>query len=69
VRSDSAESTRLDRQAERDDDAELKAYNAHLSALSGQPGSRTLTLPGPTKPGPTPSEPRRAEPTLPRSGD
>jgi putative copper resistance protein D len=36
VRSDSAESTRLDRQADRDDDAELKAYNAHLSALSGR---------------------------------
>jgi cytochrome c oxidase assembly factor CtaG/putative copper export protein len=36
VRSDSAESTRLDRQAERDHDAELKAYNAHLSALSGR---------------------------------
>jgi cytochrome c oxidase assembly factor CtaG/putative copper export protein len=36
VRSDSAESTRLDRQAERDDDAELKAYNAHLSKLSGR---------------------------------
>jgi cytochrome c oxidase assembly factor CtaG/putative copper export protein len=38
VRSDSAESTRLDRQADRDDDAELKAYNAHLGALSGGPG-------------------------------
>jgi cytochrome c oxidase assembly factor CtaG/putative copper export protein len=37
LRSDSAESTRLDRQADRDDDAELKAYNAHLSSLSGDP--------------------------------
>jgi cytochrome c oxidase assembly factor CtaG/putative copper export protein len=45
VRSDSAESTRLDRQAERDDDAELKAYNAHLSSLSGQPGHGTPTPP------------------------
>jgi cytochrome c oxidase assembly factor CtaG/putative copper export protein len=38
VRSDGAESKRLDRQADRDDDAELKAYNAHLSALSGRSG-------------------------------
>jgi cytochrome c oxidase assembly factor CtaG/putative copper export protein len=45
VRSDSAESKRADRQADRDDDAELKAYNAHLSALSGRSG-RT----GPTPP-------------------
>jgi putative copper resistance protein D len=36
VRSDSAETTRLDRQADRDDDAELKAYNAHLATLSRQ---------------------------------
>src|SRR5664280_1610733 len=36
VRSDRAESTRLDRQADHDDDAELKAYNAHLGALSGR---------------------------------
>jgi len=35
VRSDTAESTRADRQADLDDDAELKAYNAHLGALSG----------------------------------
>jgi putative copper resistance protein D len=34
VRSDDAESKRLDRQADRDDDAELKAYNAHLAAIS-----------------------------------
>jgi putative copper resistance protein D len=53
VRSDSAESTRLDRQAERDDDAELKAYNAHLSKLSGReprvptPNSRRLTCASP----------------------
>jgi putative copper resistance protein D len=36
VRSDNAESTRLDRKADRDDDAELKAYNAHLAAISGR---------------------------------
>jgi cytochrome c oxidase assembly factor CtaG/putative copper export protein len=38
VRSDAAETTRLDRQADRDDDAELKAYNAHLAAISGHSG-------------------------------
>jgi cytochrome c oxidase assembly factor CtaG/putative copper export protein len=45
VRSDKAESARLDRQADRDDDAELKAYNAHLSALSGQSGPTAHTPP------------------------
>jgi putative copper resistance protein D len=45
VRSDSAESQRLDRQADRDDDAELKAYNAHLGALSRRPGSSSSTPP------------------------
>jgi putative copper resistance protein D len=45
VRSDGAESRRVDRQADRDDDAELKAYNAHLSALSGRSGRS-----GPTPP-------------------
>ena len=38
VRSDSAESRRLDRQADRDDDAELKAYNAQLASMSQRPG-------------------------------
>ena len=47
VRSDSAESQRLDRQADRDDDAELKAYNAHLNALSGRTGPSTPTPPSP----------------------
>jgi cytochrome c oxidase assembly factor CtaG/putative copper export protein len=47
VRSDRAESTRLDRQADRDDDAELKAYNAHLGALSGRSGPRAPTPPRP----------------------
>jgi len=48
VRSDAAETTRLDRQADRDDDAELKAYNAHLAAISG-PAARTqpTTTPSP----------------------
>ena len=45
VRSDSAESTRLDRQADRDDDAELKAYNAHLTAVSERPRHNTPTPP------------------------
>ena len=39
VRSDAAETTRLDRQADRDNDAELKAYNAHLAAISGHEDS------------------------------
>ena len=43
VRFDAAETTRLDRQADRDDDAELKAYNAHLAAISRQPGSTDPT--------------------------
>ena len=34
VRSDAVETKRLDRQADRDDDADLKAYNAHLAAIS-----------------------------------
>lgn len=34
IRSDRQTSTRLDRQADRDDDAELKAYNARLAALT-----------------------------------
>ena len=38
VRTDAAETKRLDRQADRDDDAELKAYNAHLAAISGRSG-------------------------------
>jgi cytochrome c oxidase assembly factor CtaG/putative copper export protein len=45
VRSDSAESTRLDRQADRDDDAELKAYNAHLTAVSERSRHSTPTPP------------------------
>ncbi|SDV03424.1 putative copper resistance protein D [Microlunatus sagamiharensis] len=39
LRSDRQTSKRLDRQADRDDDAELKAYNARLSAMSGQAGT------------------------------
>src|SRR5450631_1611927 len=71
VRSDSAESTRLDRQAERDDDAELKAYNARLGALSGKSGSGAPTRPGPASapivPGPKlsePGQPASSEPAL-----
>jgi putative copper resistance protein D len=68
VRSDRAESTRLDRQADRDDDAELKAYNAHLSALSslselsGRPGSGA---PAAAQLG----QPNQPEQTRSRSGD
>ena len=35
-RSDAREATRLDRQADRDDDAELKAYNDRLAVLHGR---------------------------------
>jgi len=49
VRSDRAETKRLDRQADRDDDADLKAYNAHLAAISGRAGS-TEPIPLPTPP-------------------
>jgi len=38
VRSDRAESRRLDRQADRDGDAELAAYNAHLQELKKRGG-------------------------------
>ena len=34
VRSDASETKRLDRQADRDDDAELRAYNERLDALA-----------------------------------
>ena len=49
VRSDAAETKRLDRQADRDDDAELKAYNAHLAAISGRSG-RTEPTSSPSQP-------------------
>ena len=42
VRTDAAETKRHDRKADRDDDAELKAYNAHLAVISeraNRPGS------------------------------
>jgi putative copper resistance protein D len=45
VRSDSAESKRMDRQADRDEDAELKAYNAHLASISQQPRPGVATSP------------------------
>ena len=45
VRSDTAESKRLDRQADRDDDADLKAYNAHLSAISHRSEPTEATSP------------------------
>jgi len=50
VRSDGAETKRLDRQADRDDDAVLNAYNAHLAAISERPGGTGSTQP-PTQPG------------------
>ena len=36
IRTDAAETRRLDRQADRDDDAELKAYNARLAAAAAR---------------------------------
>ncbi len=74
VRSDKAESTRLDRQADRDDDAELKAYNAHLGALSSKERPVAPAPPGPAPAEPAPSArtlPERSVSgrTLPRSGD
>jgi putative copper resistance protein D len=36
MRSEAATAKRRDRQAERDDDAELRAYNAQLAALAGR---------------------------------
>jgi len=68
LRSDRAESTRLDRQADRDDDAELKAYNAHLSVLAGHTVASATTAPAPKEPPPAPSETAQPEATLPRSG-
>jgi len=40
MRSDAAETRRHDRQADRDDDAELKAYNAHLAAVAAATRAR-----------------------------
>jgi putative copper resistance protein D len=68
LRSDSAESTRLDRQADRDDDAELRAYNAHLSVLSGHSASGAPTQPVLRQPPPTPAEAAQPETTSPKSG-
>lgn len=48
VRSDHQTSRRLDRQAERDDDAELKAYNARLAAMSNP--SQPSRAPQPSRP-------------------
>src|SRR5665647_304878 len=45
VRSDAAETKRLDRQADRDDDADLKAYNAHLAAISQRSDPTRSTSP------------------------
>src|SRR5665811_2377979 len=39
VRSDAVEAKRMDRQADRDDDADLKAYNAHLASISELTGT------------------------------
>jgi putative copper resistance protein D len=51
VRSDGAETRRLDRQADRDGDADLRAYNAHLASMSQRSGRN------PSPPAPPPSTP------------
>jgi putative copper resistance protein D len=43
IRTDAAETRRLDRQADRDDDAELKAYNARLAATAARDRRTTTT--------------------------
>ncbi len=40
VRSDSRESRRYDREAERDEDAELRAYNERLGRIAGHDQTR-----------------------------
>jgi putative copper resistance protein D len=70
VRSDGAETKRLDRQADRDGDAELLAYNAHLASISQRSGRVPQTSQTPqTSPtpmtGPTPSKPSSRPPSKP----
>ena len=47
VRSDAVEAKRMDRQADRDDDADLKAYNAHLASISERSGTTGPASPPP----------------------
>ena len=56
VRSDAAEAKRMDRQADRDDDADLKAYNAHLASISQRSGTTGPASP-PSHSTPSPSPP------------
>ncbi len=46
IRSDTATARRKDRQAERDDDAELRAYNARLAALAHRDRPESSSAPG-----------------------
>lgn len=50
LRSDRRESARLDRAAERDGDAELKAYNEYLAHLGSQAGPGSTAKPGERSP-------------------
>ena len=50
IRSDRQTSKRLDRQADRDDDAELKAYNARLAALTTPSAASASASEPPTEP-------------------
>ncbi|MGZ4636519.1 cytochrome c oxidase assembly protein [Oryzihumus sp.] len=74
VRSDTAEAKRRDRQADRDDDAELKAYNARLAAASAASAAHSRSArPGTTATAPEPAaEPHPAaepDPAAPTQGD
>lgn len=62
VRTDAAETKRLDRQADRDDDADLKAYNAHLAAISERSDPTRPTSPPSCS---TTSQPTTSQPTTP----
>ena len=69
VRSDTAEAKRRDRQADRDDDAELRAYNARLAAYSTRSAGRPApTSPEVATPDATPATPG-ASPATPTQGE
>ena len=68
VRSDTAEAKRRDRQADRDDDAELRAYNARLAAAHARTAGRTAPSAAPpatptAAPTAVPIEPDAGRPT------
>ncbi|MGN6634455.1 MAG: cytochrome c oxidase assembly protein [Oryzihumus sp.] len=66
VRSDTAEAKRRDRQADRDDDAELRAYNARLAAASA---AHTRSSARPGAGAPVPEAAPETDPAAPTQGD